>query len=55
MKKAKETVYKLGLPVGKIAYAVEVSTETVREWLAELDGVFVKYPDHASCDTEFIS
>ena len=38
MKKAKETAYKLQdmeLPIEKIAYAVEVDIDTVREWLAE--------------------
>ena len=45
MKKAKETAYKLqdmGLSVEKIAYAVEVSTETVQEWIEERDGIPVK-------------
>ena len=38
MKKAKEAAYKLqdmGLSVEKIAYAVEVSAETVQEWIGE--------------------
>ena len=45
MKKAKETVYKLqdmGLPIDKIAYAVEVDIDTIREWLAERDEMLVK-------------
>ena len=45
MKKAKETAYKLqdmGLSVEKIAYAVEVSTETVQEWIEEREGMLVK-------------
>ena len=45
MKKAKETAYKLQdmeLPIEKIAYAVEVDIDTVREWLAEREEMFVK-------------
>ena len=45
MKKAKKTVYKLqdmGLPIDKIAYAVEVDIDTIREWLAERDEMLVK-------------
>ena len=45
MKKAKETVYKLrdmGLPIDKIAYAVEVDIDTIHEWLAERDEMLVK-------------
>ena len=45
MKKAKEIAYKLqdmGLPIDKIAYAVEVDIDTIREWLAERDEMLVK-------------
>ncbi len=45
MKRAKETVYKLqdlGLPIDKIVYAVEVDTDTIREWLAEREALPVK-------------
>ena len=45
MKKAKETAYKLQdmeLPIEKIAYAVEVGIDTVREWLAEREELLVK-------------
>ena len=44
-KQAKETVYKLqdlGLPIDKIVYAVEVDTDTIREWLAEREALPVK-------------
>ena len=45
MKKAKEIAYKLqdmGLPIDKIAYAVEVDIDTIREWLAERGEMLVK-------------
>ncbi len=45
MKKAKSTAYKLqdkGMSCEEIADAVEVDTDTVREWLAEREALLVK-------------
>lgn len=45
MEQARETTYELqdmGMPVEKIARAVRVSMDTVREWLAEREGILLK-------------
>ena len=45
MKRARETAYELqdmGMSVEKIARAVKVSVDIVREWLAERDKMLVK-------------
>ncbi len=45
MEQAKETAYKLkdmGLPIDKIAYAVEVGIDTIQEWLEEREEMLVK-------------